>query len=207
MRGLELRLAVLVRLTRRLLYDHFAKRWVMVWLDQDDASARGYYLVSVSADSIPIGTWYNYALPSTVNGSTPSNSWGDYQGVGFDNQAIYLTSNQFVFGGNFQGTKIRIIPKSDLYANTAGPVNWKDIWDIREPVSFARTFGARPTIMYSTSSEYFLLVQSPFSTGTYVTLYKITNPVTSPVMTATERARYTVRRPAICKSVGRRNEH
>ncbi len=168
----------------KVLYDHFAKRWIMVWLDQDDATARGYYLVSVSADSIPLGTWYNYALPSNVNGSTPSNSWGDYQGVGFDNQAVYLTSNQFVFGGNFQGTKIRIIPKSELYANTAGPVSWKDIWDIREPNSFGRTFGARPTIMYSTSNDYFLLVQSPFSTGTFVTLYKISNSVTNPVMTA-----------------------
>lgn len=168
----------------KVLYDHFAKRWIMVWLDQDDATARGYYLVSVSADSIPLGTWYNYALPSNVNGSTPSNSWGDYQGVGFDNQALYITSNQFVFGGNFQGTKIRIIPKSELYANTAGPVSWNDLWDIREPNSFARTFGARPTIMYTASSDYYLLVQSPFSTGTFITLYKIANSVTNPVMTA-----------------------
>lgn len=168
----------------KVMYDHFAKRWVMVWLDQNDATSRGYYLVSVSADSTPIGTWYNYALPSTLNGTTNSGSWGDYQGVGFDNQAIYLTSNQFAFGGNFQGTKIRIINKADLYANNAGPVNWKDLWDIREPSGFARTFGARPTIMYSTSSEYYLLVTSPYNTGTYVTLYKITNPVTSPVMTA-----------------------
>lgn len=168
----------------KVIYDHFQKRWVMVWLDQDDATSRGYYLISVSADSIPIGTWYNYALPSNVNGSTPSGSWGDYQGVGFDNQAIYLTSNQFVFGGNFQGTKIRIIPKSDLYANNAGPVNWKDIWDIREPNSFSRTFGARPTIMYTVSSNYYLLVNAPFSTGTFVTLYKISNPITNPVMTA-----------------------
>ncbi len=168
----------------KILYDHFSKRWIMVWLDQDDATSRGYYLVSVSADSIPLGTWYNYALPSNVNGSTPSGSWGDYQGVGFDNEAIYLTSNQFAFGGNFQGTKIRIIPKSEIYANNAGPVSWKDIWDIREPNSFARTFGARPTIMYSPSTDYYLLVNAPFNTGTFVTLYKISNPVTNPVMTA-----------------------
>jgi len=168
----------------KVLYDHFAKRWVMVWLDQNDATARGYYLISVSADSIPLGTWYNYALPSTVNGSTPSNNWGDYEGVGFDDQALYLTSNQFAFGGSFQGSRIRIIPKADLYANNAGPVNWKDLWDIREPSGLSRTFGARPTVMYSTSSEYYLLVTSPFTTGTFVTLYKITNSVTNPVMTA-----------------------
>ena len=71
-----------------------------------------------------------------------------------------------------------------MYANNAGPVNWKDLWDIREPSGFARTFGARPTIMYSTTSDYYLLASSPYTTGTYVTLYKITNPVSSPVMTA-----------------------
>ncbi|MCX6157618.1 MAG: T9SS type A sorting domain-containing protein [Ignavibacteriae bacterium] len=168
----------------KVIYDHYAKRWVMVWLDQNDAALRGNYLVSVSTDSIPLGTWYNYALPSTLNGTTNSNSWGDYQGVGFDNQAVYLTSNQFAFGGNFQGSKIRIINKTDLYANNAGPVNWKDLWDIREPSSSQRTFGARPSISYTSGSEYYLLVPSPFSTGTFVTLYKITNPLTSPVMTA-----------------------
>jgi hypothetical protein len=177
-------LSVVSAFDPKVQYDHIAKRWIMVWLDQDDATARGNYMVSVSADSIPIGTWYNYALPSNVNGTTNSNSWGDYQGVGFDDQAVYITSNQFAFGGSFQGTRIRIINKADLYSNTAGPVHWKDLWDIREPTGFSRTFGARPTIMYSTSSEYYLLVQSPFSTGTYVTLYKITNPVSNPVMTA-----------------------
>jgi len=177
-------LSVVSAFDPKVQYDHIAKRWIMVWLDQDDATSRGNYMVSVSADSIPLGTWYNYALPSNVNGTTNSNSWGDYQGVGFDDQAVYLTSNQFAFGGSFQGTRIRIISKADLYSNTAGPVHWKDLWDIREPNSFGNTFGARPTIMYSTSSEYYLLVQSPFSTGTFVTLYKITNPVTNPVMTA-----------------------
>lgn len=168
----------------KVVYDHFAKRWVMVWLDQNDNPARGYYLVSVSDDSIPTGTWYNWALPSTVNGTTYSNSWGDYQGVGFDNGALYITSNQFAFGGNFQGTRIRIIPKADLYANTGGVVNWKDLWDIREPSQNSRTFGARPTIFMSLSSEYYLLVPSPFTNGTFFTLYKITNPLTTPVMTA-----------------------
>lgn len=169
----------------KVVYDHFAKRWVMVWLDQEDNPARGYFLISVSDDSIPIGTWYNWAIPSTVNGTTYTGSWGDYQGVGFDNQALYLTANQFVFGGNFQGTRIRIIPKTNLYSNTAGILSWFDLWDIREPSSNSRTFGTRPSIMYSPSSEYYLLCQSPFQTGTFVVLYKISNPTTNPTMTAT----------------------
>ena len=38
--------------------------------------------------------------------------------------------------------------------------------------------------MYSLNSEYYLLVTSPISTGTFVTLYKVTNPLTAPIMTA-----------------------
>lgn len=168
----------------KILYDHFSKRWIMVWLDQSDDPQRGYYLLSVSDDSIPMGTWYNWALPSDKNGSTPCYSWGDYQGVGFDNQAIYLTSNQFAFGGNFQGTKIRIIAKSQLYNNTAGPVVYTDLWDLREPQNFGiRTFGARPTVFYSTASEYYFVVTSPYNTGTFFSVYKLVNPLTNPVMT------------------------
>ena len=62
----------------KVSYDHFAKRWIMVWLDQENTPARGYYLLSVSDDSIPTGTWYNWALPSNKNGSTATDIRGDY---------------------------------------------------------------------------------------------------------------------------------
>ncbi len=169
----------------KVSYDQFAKRWIMVWLHQQDSPARSYYIVSVSKDSSAIGQWTEYALPSNTNGSTTVNNWGDYQGVGFDEQAVYLTSNQFQFGGNFQGSKIRIIKKSELYALTPGTVTWTDFWDIREPNNLGqRTFGVRPAVMYSSSSEYYLTAQSPYNPGTFFVLYKITNPVTSPSLTA-----------------------
>ncbi|MCB0728493.1 MAG: T9SS type A sorting domain-containing protein [Ignavibacteriae bacterium] len=168
----------------KVSYDHFNKRWIMVWLDQDDATARGYFLISISDDSIPTGTWYNWAIKSSLNGNTESGSWGDYQGVGFDQQAIYLTTNQFAFGGSFQGAKTRIVGKAQLYNNTAGPLVWTDLWDIRDPVTSARIFGHRPSIVYGNSGEYYSLCTSPAATGTYMILYRIVNPLTAPVMTA-----------------------
>lgn len=167
----------------KVSYDHFSKRWIMVWLDQNDAQQRGYFLISVSDDSIPTGTWYNWAIKSSLNGSVESGSWGDYQGVGFDNEAIYLTTNQFAFSGSFQYNKMRIIGKAQLYNNTAGPCAWTDLWDIRDPSNAVRIFGSRPTINYGVSGQYYFLVTAPFSTGTYVTLYKLSNPLTAPVMT------------------------
>ncbi len=169
----------------KVSYDHFSNRWIMVWLHLDNINNRSYFLLSVSDDSIPTGIWYNWALPSNVNGSTPSNSWGDYQGVGFDDKAIYITANQFAFGGWFSGSRVRIVEKSQLYNNTAGQVVWTDFWDIRDPGNLSnRTFGIRPAIHYSVSSDFYLMVTAPYNPGTFMGLFKISNPVTKPVMTA-----------------------
>jgi hypothetical protein len=168
----------------KVSYDHFNKRWIMVWLDQDDATQRGYFLISVSDDSIPTGTWYNWAIKSSLNGNNESGTWGDYQGVGFDNEAIYLTSRSFGFTGGFFGLKIRIIGKAQLYNNTAGPLAWTDFWNLRDPSNLNLTpDGTRPSIIYGNPGEYYFLTNSPFFTGTYVIIYKLVNPLTTPVLT------------------------
>ncbi|MDY0079067.1 MAG: T9SS type A sorting domain-containing protein [Ignavibacteriaceae bacterium] len=166
----------------KVIYDHFAKRWVMVWLHVNSSATVAYYLVSVSDDSIPSGVWYNWKIPSNVNGNTASGNWADYQGVGFDNNAIYLTSNQFTPAGAFNYSKIRILKKADLYANTAGVLNWTDLWDIRD-ASGNVNFGIRPTRSFNNQNEYYFVARSPYTTGTYFSLYKLTNPATSPTMT------------------------
>ncbi|NUN09664.1 MAG: T9SS type A sorting domain-containing protein [Ignavibacteriaceae bacterium] len=167
----------------KVIYDQHAKRWVMVWLHLGSSTA--YFLVSVSDDSIPTGTWYNYAMPSHVNGSTPSNNWSDYQGVGYDKDAIYITGNQFQFSGTFDYCKLRVIPKTALYANNGGPVAWNDLWDIKTATGI-RVFGLRPSRIYGQPAQFYLVARSPYVTGTFFTLYKLTNPLTTPAMTAVD---------------------
>lgn len=167
----------------KVLYDHYAKRWIQVWLDQSDSPQRGYFLISVSDDSIPTGTWYNWAIPSTTNGSTVTSSWGDYQGVGYDENCLYITSNQFQFGGSFQGVKIRIIKKSELYADQAGQLSWNDLWDIRYPQQLgSRVFNIRPSIKYTSGGSYPLL-HAPSGGANYMVVYKINDPAGTPSMT------------------------
>ena len=163
----------------KILYDHFDQRWIMVWLDQDDNSKRGSFLLSVSDNSDPTGTWYNWNLPSNKNGNLSADNWGDYEGVGFNKDAIFITSNQFSFTGSFQYAKIRIIPKAQLYNNTAGEVNWFDLWDIRSPAQNEKIDHIRPSISYSDTSDYYLLA-APNGGGNFVTLMKISNPIDSP---------------------------
>ena len=104
----------------KIIYDHYANRWVMVWLQQSNTDSTSHFLISVSGSSDPTGTWYNWALPANVLGDSVVGNWADYEGVGYDSLAIYLTSNQWSIAGYFQYTRLRIIPKAQLYNNTAG---------------------------------------------------------------------------------------
>lgn len=158
----------------KVIYDHYAQRWMMVWLDQDDGSSRGTILIAVSDDSNPLGNWSNWVLPSNKNGSTGINSWGDYQGVGYDSLALYVTTNQFSFAGNFDYAKIRVIPKAQLLQNNTNPVTFWDFWDVRFPGSSGRVFNIRPVIHY-THSDTAYFVHVPYSGGNRYALYKVTN--------------------------------
>ena len=167
----------------KVTFDHYAGRWIMVWLDQSDSEQRSFFLVSVSDNDDPLGTWYNWALPAGVNGSVSAGNWADYQGVGFDQHALYITSNNWEFAGSYDYSKIRIIPKSDLYANTAGRVRWTDLWNVRDRQG-SPAFTIRPVIAYGSPGAYYF-VSLPLSWGgSSITLYTLTNPLTSPVLTA-----------------------
>src|ERR1035437_10008016 len=167
----------------KVIYDHFSKRFVMVWLTINTATAKTYWTVSVSHDSTPLGTWYTWALPSNLNGTTDAKNYGDYEGLGFDKDCIYITGNMFpISGGQFMYSKLRIIPKAQLYAKIPGELRWWDIWDIKVPTSSSNTFGLRPAIVFGSPNEYYLIYNSNQS-GNQFSVFKLTNPITAPVLT------------------------
>ncbi|NOQ97780.1 MAG: hypothetical protein GQ561_06415, partial [Calditrichae bacterium] len=116
-----------------IIYDHFAERWVQVWLNTNDAAQTSYWLVSVSDDSDPIGTWCNFAFPSHFNGNNNAFNFGDYPKIGYDQQAVYISGRQFSWAGYFNYSKVRIISKSQLYDPSCGPVDYTDYWNFRDP--------------------------------------------------------------------------
>jgi len=171
----------------KVLYDEIDQRWIMVWLQENSDLHTANLLLSVSDDADPIGTWYNWALPANLNGTANYNSWTDYQGVGYDENAIYITCNQITWAGYAQGEKVRIIPKAQLYANTAGEVIWNDIWNIGPPPgSSAIPWHLRPTIMHTSSSKYYLVFAPnpslPPAYVNYFSLYYISDPLGTPTL-------------------------
>ncbi len=161
----------------KVIYDHHKNRWVQVWLHADDASQESFYLVSVSDDEDPNGIWYNYAMPADLNGEDYSGGWSDYQGVGYDDKAVYITANQFTYdvggsGNSYQYSKLRIIPTDQLYRDDSGEVQWMDFWNLNH-------FGLRPCRMNSTSDKFYM-VRSSQSGGSFMYVFTVSDPVGSP---------------------------
>ena len=167
----------------KVIYDHFSKRFVLVWLTVNQGSVKSsYWTVSVSHDSTPLGTWYTWALPCNLNGTTEAGNFGDYEGLGFDKDCIYITGNMWnLTTSTYNYSKLRIIPKAQLYANSAGAVSWWDIWNIRVPGSSLATTGIRPSITFGNPNEYYLIFCSGLN-GNVFSLFKLTNPLTAPLL-------------------------
>ncbi|MFZ4619325.1 MAG: T9SS type A sorting domain-containing protein [Bacteroidota bacterium] len=167
-----------------VMYDHFAQRWIFVMLHVDDANSKSYILLGVSDDNNPLGLWYNWATPAHVLGDSTVSNWTDYARVGFDKDALYITGNQFGFTSGFAYSKVRIIPKAQLYENNAHAITWKDFWDFRDPDDLQTViFGLRPSISFGNSGKQLLLNDSPYFLGTFFTLWSIDSVLTHPTVT------------------------
>jgi len=166
----------------KICYDHFANRWIMVWLTVNTPALVSYWTISVSHDSSATGTWYSWATPCHFNGPDSTTNFGDYEGVGFDKDCIYIAGNQYnISTSSYAYSKIRIIPKAQLYANTAGPITWWDIWGITIPGSSSSASTIRPSYVWGTPNAYYLL-NTNSSGSNFMSLYKITNSIAAPVL-------------------------
>src|SRR5215217_1597284 len=100
----------------RVAYDHYAQRWIVVAVAARANPAGSWIMIGRSDGSDPLGFWRGRALDATLDGSTPTTNWASYPMLGFDTQAIYISSNMKAFpfsSGTFQYAKLRILSKAD----------------------------------------------------------------------------------------------
>ncbi len=164
-----------------VMYDHFDDRWLFEMLHVNDALKKAFMLLAVSDDGNPLGQWSAWALPANMIGDSAVQNWTDYARVGFDNDAIYITGNQFDFVTNFQYTKLRIIPKSCVYDSFTDTVKWFDFWDFRNPEELHTVIAnIRPAIIYGEPGVGFLVNESPYFLGSFFTVWNVGNASTAP---------------------------
>jgi len=167
----------------QVIYDQFANRWVLSFMQVNTTNQTGANLIAYSDDSDPLGTWYVYRFDTKKHGSVLTNTWGDYPQIGYDEEAIYLTTRVFGFTSGFFGMKLRVIRKSELYNANGGPVTWWDFWDIRRPNANPPAGevldGIHAAFSYTSGQNGYLFYSHSGNANWYV-LYQILNPSSNP---------------------------
>ncbi|MCW5933028.1 MAG: hypothetical protein KIT45_01850 [Fimbriimonadia bacterium] len=165
----------------KLFYDRHSNRWFVMILGIRNTDTYSYYLVAVSDDSDPNGVWTKWAIDSTVNGSTATNTWSDYPGFGYDQQAIYISANMFSRStSGFQYVKLRILPKEQML-NGSSTLTWTDIPSITT-ASGGAAFTIQPAWHYDTTNTPFMASVSVSASSTLF-LYHVNDPLGSPTLT------------------------
>ena len=108
----------------KVIYDRHTDRFIVVVLEQYDASQTSYVDIAISDDSDPNGVWYKYRTSSVVTVGT-TKYWVDYPGVGVDATGIYVTGNLFGFAGAFNGGWVRCIEKTSVLSG--GTATYADL--------------------------------------------------------------------------------
>jgi hypothetical protein len=166
----------------KLIYDHYAGRYVLVIAASRSAPQGSWFIVASTNTNDPTGTWTLYSLNAMTTVGTAA--WADYPTVGFDSQAIYISSNQFGFVGGFQFSRVRILNKAQIYASAA--VSWTDYNSLTNNDGSV-AFTIQPCAHFHGGGNgvaYFVNSYWPSANGsTKLTLWKLTNPITAPSLT------------------------
>jgi hypothetical protein len=98
----------------RLIYDQASARWFTVAISTGANSNN--VVLAVSQTSDPTGAWK--AASFTAN--TTPNNFADYPTIAVDQNALYISHNNFLNDATFDGVSLTTIPKADLL-KVAGP--------------------------------------------------------------------------------------
>ena len=162
----------------KLAYDHLAQRWIVIVAARRQSPAGSWIMLGVSQGPDPAGRWWVWALDFSVDGSAATNNWADYPMLGFDTQAIYITTNQFRIGGNFSYSKLRILNKSEAYAGAA--LRWYDFWNLKNPDN-SLAFTVQSTVHFrgQGGNPPGFFCNALWPSGSSLTLWQLNDPLAS----------------------------
>lgn len=163
----------------KLAYDHYSGRWIVCIAARRANPQGSWIMLGVSQTADPAGAYWIWSTDATANGATATGNWSDYPMLGFDSQAIYVSTNQFAFGGGFAYAKLRIFNKAELYGGGVGgghTIRWWDFWGLKNPDGSA-AFSVQPACHFQGvgGNPRAYLVNSLFPSGSSLTLWTLSN--------------------------------
>ncbi len=160
----------------KVAYDHYSQRWIVIVAARRQSPAGSWIMLAASRGTDPMGPYWVWALDFQVDGSNPSNNWADYPMLGFDTQAIYISTNQFQVGGGFSYSKLRILNKTEVYNGSA--LRWWDFWNLRNPDN-SMAFTIQPAVHFRGlgGNPPAYLSNALWPGGNTLTLWELQNPL------------------------------
>ena len=157
----------------KVIYDAAAGRFVVIVLETY-GTTESWIDIAVSDDSDPNGVWYKYRTDAVLNIGT-NNCWWDFPGIGYDQNAYYVTGNLFSLtsGGSYGGAGIRIFDKAPLLAGGTATYSTQRI---------SGAYTVQPALHFGTNVAPFF---ADVTSSTNMRIYAVTNPLTTPAIVST----------------------
>ena len=150
----------------KIVYDQFSDRYIGITL-AGSSVGNSYIKIAVTETSDPTGSWYKWYIPADPG----NNTWADYPDLGFDEDGVYITSNQFNSSGYFVNSRIRAFPKQQLLDGEA-TLTYSE---------FTKTvFTMRAAITFGSPGHEFLIVK--YTTNSF-RIFKLNDVLGTPTLT------------------------
>jgi len=155
-----------------VFYDPLAKRFIAFANERNPSNGSGnsYFLLAVSDDQNPNGTWYKYRF-NVTNLANIGYGGGDIDSPNFgsDSQAYYMTADFFNGGQHFL---VYIVDKASILAGKTPAITRSHL------VKGSQSFGI--PVQWGAAPAMYMIEHFENSSNTKVRLHAISNSLTSP---------------------------
>ncbi len=166
----------------KLTYDQYSDRFIFLAAGRNNDYSNSNYMLAVTKSPDPTDLssngWYKYKL-TAIDNSYPQYHI-DFPGLGYDEQAIYLTTDK-LGGTNSYYPKITILKKSEVYS---GSISYR-----KDFIDFSASDGTQPEHLKpmkkfgNSSGYYFVNTQTPGEVRIWSIQHPLSNPNLSEVAT------------------------
>lgn len=162
----------------KVVYDQYADTFVLVFVVQDDTPRTSLIVAAAVPDATAadIGTWCVSIFEGDMVAGDGA-QWADYPGLGYDDDRVVITTNQFSFpssSGTFRYAQVISVPKTILYDCTA-----ELTWDVFGGTQTSNPDGSQAFTIQPAQSvgagatDQFMLSFRPAGRDSFLTVWRI----------------------------------
>ncbi len=160
----------------KCFFDQYAQRFVVLALETY-RNNEAWITIAVSDDADPNGVWRKYRTDAVLTvGSTTT--WWDFPGLGYDEQAYYVTGNLFgLSASGGYGVGVRIFDKAPLLTGSPAVYSTQRLTGV---------FTVQPALHFGSTPSGVGAYMATILSGTSVRIYAVRNPLTAPTISSTD---------------------